>query len=432
MPLPLIGLLGVAIVIAIGTLTDIDLGLLAFFGAIILGVYVAGYTVADVYAGFPTSLSLQLVATFFMAGAAKEAGLVEWLVNLATRLSAGRAWTLPWAVYLTAVGLMSVNVSALPILTIVGTDIIRSAGIPMFLMGVMIAQGHQAGLFSPVAPYGLIIDGQVRDAGLPSIALPLWLLTALAYLLITIVAFWFFGGRQLLARKGALAGQTCSGPGGSGAVGGALDRDSATPSIRPSFRQALALLSIFGAVVVDAAGGELAVAAFAAALVILAFLPKQRRVSAFKSIQWPAIALISGMLTLVAVVTKMGTISYVVEAAKGLGSPILFSLAINYIAAITSSFASSVGLVTALTPAVLPFVQDGSLGAAGALAAIGVCTTVVDISPFSIVGATILGIASMQDGVDAGSLRRKMLRYTAIVCLVVPPILTLLVVMPGF
>lgn len=432
MSLPLIGLLGLVIVFVIGTLTDIDLGLLAFFGAIVLGVYAAGYGIAGVYTGFPTSMFVQLAATFFMAGAAKEAGLVEWVVNVAVRLTGGRAWTLPWVVYWATFGLLSVNISALPLLTIVATDFIRGAGLPALLVGIMLAHGHQAAMFSPITPYGITINGLVQKTGLPGIGLPLWLLTALAILLITVVVFWFFGGRRLLAERHGKNGRPAFSARGGDAAGGSTDQAATRPSIRPTFRQALAVLCIIGAVTVDVMGGELAFAAFAAAVVILAFLPKESRIKAFKSIQWPIVVLICGMLTLMAVVTKMGTIDYLVEAAKTLGSPILFSLAVNYIAAIASAFASSTGLVAALTPAILPLVQNGSLGPAGALSAMGVCATIVDVSPFSFIGAMILGIASMQEGVDGASLRRLMLRYTAVICLLAPPILTLLLVVPGF
>src|SRR5919107_639881 len=70
--------------------------------------------------------------------------------------------------------------------------------ISAFLMGLMVIHGAQAGGFSPISVYGVIVNGVVSDSGLPQGEITLFLSSLIFNLLIGIVMFVLFGGLALL------------------------------------------------------------------------------------------------------------------------------------------------------------------------------------------------------------------------------------------
>nr|WP_305793896.1 hypothetical protein [Rhodococcus jostii] len=56
----------------------------------------------------------------------------------------------------------------------------------------------------------------------------------------------------------------------------------------------------------------------------------------------------------------------------------------------TSAFASSTALLTAVIPLALPLLETGALPVVGVVAALAISATVVDVSPFSTNGALVL------------------------------------------
>jgi di/tricarboxylate transporter len=77
--------------------------------------------------------------------------------------------------------------------------------------------------------------------------------------------------------------------------------------------------------------------------------------------------------------------------------------------AITSAFASSTAILTAIIPIAVPLLLSSHLSAAGLIAALAVSTTIVDTSPFSTNGALVLSNAR---GVDPRRFYRQVIGYT--------------------
>jgi Na+/H+ antiporter NhaC len=141
------------------------------------------------------------------------------------------------------------------------------------------------------------------------------------------------------------------------------------------------------------------------------------------------VLLICGVLTYVGVLEKMGTIDYVGHSVAGIGVPLLAALLLCYIGALVSAFASSVGIMGALIPLAVPFLQTGSVGPIGMITAFAVAATVVDVSPFSTNGAIVL--ANAKD-VDKDAFFRKLLVYGGVIVAATPLALWILLVLPGF
>src|SRR5690606_26572154 len=116
-------------------------------------------------------------------------------------------------------------------------------------------------------------------------------------------------------------------------------------------------------------------------------------------------------------------------AVSQVGIPLLAALLLCYIGGIVSAFASSVGIMGALIPLAVPFLQQGTIGAVGMIAAFAVSATMVDVSPFSTNGALVL--ANAKD-VDRERFFRQLLVYGGIVVAVAPLVAWLVLVVPNW
>ncbi|WP_373420903.1 SLC13 family permease, partial [Streptomyces scabiei] len=164
------------------------------------------------------------------------------------------------------------------------------------------------------------------------------------------------------------------------------------------------------------------------AAILSAVWPDDSR-KAVSQIAWSTVLLICGVLTYVGVLDEMGTITWAGEGVSDIGIPLLAAVLLCYIGAIVSAFASSVGIMGALIPLAVPFLAQGEIGAVGMIAALAVSATVVDVSPFSTNGALVLAAAP---DVDRERFFRQLMIYGGIVVAVVPAVVWLVLVVPGF
>jgi hypothetical protein len=95
-----------------------------------------------------------------------------------------------------------------------------------------------------------------------------------------------------------------------------------------------------------------------------------------------------------------------------------------FIGAVISAFASSTAVLGSLIPLAVPFLQAGTgVNPIGFVAAMGVSSTIVDVSPFSTNGALVLANAK---GIDRDVFFRQLLAYGALVTVVAPIIVWVL------
>jgi di/tricarboxylate transporter len=108
----LISILVLGLIFVIATVLPVNIGVLAFAGAFLVGTVVADQSTDDIIAGFPSDLFLTLVGITFLLAVAQNNGTVDWLVELAVRAVGGRIGAIPWIMFalaavLTAVGAVS-------------------------------------------------------------------------------------------------------------------------------------------------------------------------------------------------------------------------------------------------------------------------------------------------------------------------------------
>ena len=141
---------------------------------------------------------------------------------------------------------------------------------------------------------------------------------------------------------------------------------------------------------------DIGVLCFAFGAVLALVDPAAGRI-AVSRIDWSTVLLVGGIVTFVGVLQTMGTVDMLGQAATRLGVPLLTALVICFIGALVSAFASTTGILAALVPLALPLVASGEVAGWALLSALAVCSSIVDVSPFSTSGATLIATAAEED-----------------------------------
>ncbi|WP_405558768.1 SLC13 family permease [Streptomyces canus] len=452
----LISILVLVVVFVIATTRSVNMGALAFAAAFAVGELVADLDADGIFAGFPGDLFVVLVGVTYLFAIARANGTTDWLVHASIRLVRGRVALIPWVMFaitgaLTAIG--AVSPAAVAIVAPIALSFAARYGISPLLMGAMVVHGAQGGGFSPISIYGTIVNGIVEREHLPGNEVFLFLASLIVNLVIAGVMFVLFGGLKLWA-QGAVPLDEAAGAGGApdkrdtpddgtGAApsSGAVTSSGTGPATAVATRTEapdttrltparIATLTALVALVVAVLAFDLdaGLTSITLAVILSAAWPEDSR-KAVGQIAWSTVLLICGVLTYVGVLEEIGTIKWAGEGVGGIGVPLLAAVLLCYIGAIVSAFASSVGIMGALIPLAVPFLAQDEIGAVGMVAALAVSATVVDVSPFSTNGALVLAAAP---DVDRERFFRQLMIYGGIVVAVVPAVVWLVLVVPGF
>jgi di/tricarboxylate transporter len=197
--------LGVLVLVfVVASVRSVNMGALALVAAAVVGATVYGVGPAAVLDGFPANLFVILVGVTYLFALAKNNGTVDWIVHAAVRAVGGRVALIPWAMFMvcaaiTAIG--AITPAAVAIVAPVALGFARRFGIHPVLVGLLVVMGATGGSFSPIGIFGAITNGVVENNGLPSSPLFLFLGCFLSALVISLVAFFSFGGRELVRRR---------------------------------------------------------------------------------------------------------------------------------------------------------------------------------------------------------------------------------------
>ena len=81
----LISIYALVAMFVVATIWPINMGVLAFVGAFLVGTLFAGQETKEIIAGFPGGLFLTLVGITWLFALAQNNGTIDWLVRLADR-----------------------------------------------------------------------------------------------------------------------------------------------------------------------------------------------------------------------------------------------------------------------------------------------------------------------------------------------------------
>ena len=418
MSIHLIGILALALVFVIGTLTPVNIGALALVATFLIGTLVAGEKVNDLLKGFPPDLFVLLVGVTYLFGLAAVNGTIKWLVERTAGLLGDRPAMVPWLVFgFSAIPttLGALGPASVAMLAPIAFQLAERYKIDRRLIALMVMHGVGLGNFSPLNGLAVIVNHAADANNLQISALGLFLGNAAYNIGLAVVIYFLFGGRELLRANQA--------------AGAAAVFQPVVEKPEPlRTDQTLTLVAIV-AVAIGALGFSLNIGflSLIAACALHLMFPK-RVEGADKRIVWSVVLLICGVVTLMGALQRYGTVDLVGTSIAGLGAPLLTAFLLCLVAAVTSAFGSSAGLLGVLIPISVPFLAQGHVGVTGMLVALAVSATVVDATPFSSVGALIV---AGSDEADRQKVFRTMLLWGLAMAITAPILTWLFFILPN-
>jgi Na+/H+ antiporter NhaD/arsenite permease-like protein len=200
MNLAIISVCALALAVIVSCVSRLNVGVLAVALAWIVGVYVGGIPVNTVMAGFPSQLFLTLAGVTLLFALAQANGTLERITHHAVRICRGNRGTIPIMFFLLGAGLASMgpgNIATAALLIPLAMATAVRAGIPLFLMSIMVGNGANAGALSPFAPTGIIVNGLMAKNGLPGFELQAYLYNLAAHATVAFAGYALFGGLKL-------------------------------------------------------------------------------------------------------------------------------------------------------------------------------------------------------------------------------------------
>ncbi|OEV06179.1 hypothetical protein AN219_35415 [Streptomyces nanshensis] len=475
MSVHVISIIGLVLVFAIATLTSVHMGALAIVAAFVIGSGFMGQSADDIFGGFPGDLFVVLVGVTFLFAIATNNGTVNWLVHSATQAVGGRIALIPWVMFLVTAVLTATGAvvpAAVGIIAPIGMGFCVRYRINPVLMGLLIINGASAGGFSPISIFGSITNGVVAKSELEANPTLLFVASFLFNVVLSLVVFFLFGGRSLIGRRadgeskdpaadsgedeggslvtaGAPAGDGKTEPGAEGGTAATAARTGGSPApvtapaggsgadadveeeeaVKLNGIRILTLVGLVGMVVgtlfFEADPGLMALTVG----VVLTLVNPASAKGAVDACAWSTVLLVCGIVTFVTMMENMGTIDYLGESVAGINAPLLGALLICFIGAVVSAFASTTGILGALIPLAVPFLQDGHVGAVGLIVALAISSSVVDSSPFSTSGALVTANSPKE---QRDMVFRRLMVWGFSMVAIAPPVTWLFFVVPGW
>jgi Na+/H+ antiporter NhaD/arsenite permease-like protein len=440
----LISILVLIAVFLVATTIGINMGVLGIVAAFALGTAL-GVSEDDIFAGFPGDLFVILVGVTFLFAIASSNGTVDWLIQAAVRAVGGRTAAIPWVMFLVTAILTAsgaVVPGAVAIVAPIGLGFAVQYGINPVLMGLMIINGATAGGFSPISVFGSIVNGVVERNDLAENATLLFASSFIFNFLLSVIVFFLFGGRKLLDRRVPTGDddaaterferevdeQRAATTGPPPMAGGATTTASAEVP-RLDRDKILTLVGILTLIVVALAFDvDVGFVAMTIAAVLSLASPKSSK-GAVNKVAWPTVLLICGIVMYVGLLEKIGTIDWLGEQVATISAALVAALLICYVGGIVSAFASTTGILGALIPLAVPFLQTGSVGAVGLIIALSISSSVVDSSPFSTSGALTVANTPVE---HRDHVFKRLMQWGMSMVLIAPPIAWLVLVVPGW
>lgn len=411
MSVEIIALIVLVAVFAVSAIRNVHMGALALVAACVIGVLLVGESLDDVLGGFPVDALLILLGITYLFGIARAVGTIDWLVDKSVRLIGDRVALIPWAMFAvgTLVACLGTSHAAFTLVPI-AMSLAHKHRIHSTMMGIAMSSAIVGGALAPTSIVGITVLTVATSAGIPYNAALMFGLSFGINTVIVAVAFFLFGGRELMARgRAAKVASEGLSAGGSGGVAGTgfstRPRGGGTALLEQTVTQKLTgyqlmtLISIpvlviaFFTLTLNDVDLNLGAVALTLA-VLLAFINPKAGREGLAKVDWNTILLLGGIITYVGVLTRLGAIDQLGEFARSVNEPLIAALVLCIIAGLVSAFASTIGIIGALVPLAVPLLlPGGGLEMTGFIYALAISASLVDCAPFGTTGATIVASA---------------------------------------
>ena len=377
MSLAWLSLSALFVAIVVSCFTRLNVGVLAIAFAWIVGVYFGGMRLDDVVAGFPIQLFLTLVGVTMLFTQAQLNGTLDQIAHRSVRLCRGNTGLIPVTFFMLGLGIASLgpgNVATAAMLAPMAMAVANQAGIPPFLMALMVGMGAQAGALSPFAPTGIIVNGLMDKIGLAGYEWRNYWSNAAAHAALAFGGYALLGGLKLFRSEYSGSGKETLAP--------------APISVAHWTTLAIILAVVISVLFFSA---NIGMAAFAGA-VLLAAARVADHEQAVRRMPWTPIVMVSGVTVLIALLEKTGGLDLFTAMLARIATRDTVTAAVAFVTAVISVYSSTSGVVL---PAFLPTIP-GLVMRLGGGDPISIATSMnvgahlVDMSPLSTTGAMCL------------------------------------------
>lgn len=384
MNLALISVLALALAVLISCFSRLNVGVLSVAMAWIVGVYLGGVPVNAVMSGFPSQLFLTLAGVTLLFAMAQSNGTLSQLTHHAVRLCRGNAGTIPIMFFVLGAAISSMgpgNIATAALLIPIAMATASRAGIPLFLMAIMVGNGSNAGALSPFAPTGIIVNNIMAKNQMPGLEAQAYFYNLAAHVVMAFAGYALFGGLKLFAAHRQAV---------------AVDPDAGGAFTRKQW----ITLGVIAALLVSVLGfgAHVGLAAFVAAVLLVAVGAADDG-EAIKLMPWRVIVMVCGVTVLIALVERFQGIDLMVSLVARLSTTDTVTGVVALLTGVVSVYSSTSGVVL---PAFLPLVPGLAAQLPGA-SAVGIAMSMnigghlVDVSPLSTIGALCIASAGAGD-----------------------------------
>ncbi|MGB4438091.1 MAG: SLC13 family permease [Sedimentibacter sp.] len=376
------------VLIILAFIRKLNIGVLAFGAAMILGGAL-GISDKAIIGGFNSSLFVTLVGITLLFAAVNSTKAFELVSNKIIRLAGKRIWVLPIVTYILGFILAVIGPGAIPPTTLVVTlavSIAVASGYNPIMMSVIGVLGLMGGRAAAYTPEGVLITSLAQEQGLTSgVIPPVFAFSLITTSLMAIALYVVYKGYKVKqpdlifeATEGASKNQ------GSTLV---------ATEVKASKNQIIALLAVLCmliAVVVFSL--NVGLVSFLIVSVLFFFNIADDNLS-IKSVPWGTIIMIGGVGILMSVVTEAGGIALLTEQLSKVMSSSTVAPFSGVSAGLMSLVASGLGVVY---PTMIPMASElvtnvGGGNAVSVIAAIVAGGSMAGFSPMSTAGALTLG-----------------------------------------
>lgn len=144
----LVSLGALVLMFVVATVLPINIGILPFVGAFVVGTLSLGLDQDQIFEGFPVSLFVTIVGVTYLFSVARHNGTIDLLVSAGVRLVRGKVTLIPWVLFTVAAVLTAFGTftpAAVALLAPIGMNF----AFRYRMSPLMVISGAHAGAFSP-------------------------------------------------------------------------------------------------------------------------------------------------------------------------------------------------------------------------------------------------------------------------------------------
>lgn len=373
MNLGIIALICLIAVIAIGFWRKINVGILAIAIAVILGYGSGEYNTAKIVSGYSASLFITLFGLTMLFGIITHNGCLEQVLRRLINLFGRFIWCVPILLFASAwlVSALAGGFAGLAFIVGVTIPVIRSTGYDPIMLMIIGNAGAQAGRYTRISPDGNIVLNLLAQQGIEGNLTALTLNMTLAMGVIALLAYIYFKGYKTRSTSEKLH----------------LETQKLT---RKQWIALASLVVMVFAIMVQGRDAGLVGVAISVALIALGVIDEK---TAFNSVPWSTVIMVTGVGVLMKIVINSGGIAILTQLISSMTNAFSAPGASCLMAGVMSWFSSTLGVVV---PTLTPTVGELTASIGGNLTAIGLLSTMLIgsssacFSPASSVGGLIL------------------------------------------